>query len=49
MLGESLGLKRTRLPHAVTYRRVLGHAVHIEEFERVRGEFFKRCGGQAEH
>src|SRR5260221_13234942 len=32
-LRMALGMSRERLPHAVTYRRVLGYAVNIEEFE----------------
>ena len=45
-LRQALGLSYDKLPHAVTYRRVLGNAVNIEEFERVMGQFFERCGGQ---
>ena len=41
---EHLGLRRTSLPHAVTYRRVLGHAVDLTELEQVVGRFF---AGQA--
>ena len=41
---QHLGLRRTSLPHAVTYRRVLGHAVDLTELERVVGTFF---AGQA--
>lgn len=47
-LRKDLGLARESLPHAVTYRRVLGHAVNIEEFERVLGQFFAECGEDAE-
>lgn len=47
-LQASLGLKQERLPHAATYRRHLGHAVDIGEFERVVGDFFKRCQAQSE-
>lgn len=43
ILRGSLGIKREAMPHAVTYRRVLGQAVSIAEFEAVRGEFFQRC------
>src|SRR5664279_1911447 len=32
-LRKDMGLTRESLPHAVTYRRGLGHAVNIEEFE----------------
>jgi hypothetical protein len=46
-LRHALGLSCDKLPHAVTYRRVLGHAVNIEEFERVVGQFFETCGGPA--
>ena len=41
---QHLGLRRRSLPHAVTYRRVLGHAVDLTELERVVGTFF---AGQA--
>lgn len=44
-LGASLGLKRKTLPHAATYRRVLGAAIDITELERVVGAFFARCQG----
>src|ERR1700690_2019716 len=44
-LRDGLGLSRERMPHAVSYRRVLGEAVNIEEFEQVLGAFFKRCAG----
>jgi predicted transposase YbfD/YdcC len=47
-LRQELGLVRESLPHAVTYRRVLGHAVNIEDFERVCRQFFAECGGQDE-
>jgi predicted transposase YbfD/YdcC len=47
-LRKDMGLTRESLPHAVTYRRVLGHAVNIEEFEKVCGQFFAECGGQDE-
>lgn len=46
-LRKDLGISRESLPHAVTYRRVLGYAVNIEEFERVMGQFFAECGGPA--
>jgi predicted transposase YbfD/YdcC len=48
-LRVSLGLKRERLPHAVTYRRVLGDAIDIQELEQVVGAFFARCQGPNEH
>lgn len=47
-LRRALGLKYERMPHATTYRRVLGLAVDIEEFEAVLGRFFKRSAGQTE-
>lgn len=42
-LRASLGLKRACMPHAVTYRRILGQAIAIQEFEQVLGVFFKGC------
>ena len=42
-LRESLGSRRQSMPHAVTYRRVLGQAIDIREVEPVLGEFFKSC------
>jgi predicted transposase YbfD/YdcC len=47
-LRQELGLVRERMPHAVTYRRVLGQAVNIEEFEKVCGQFFAECGAADE-
>ena len=47
-LRESLGIKRETLPHAVTYRRVLGQAIAVDELEQVVGEFFSRCQGNDE-
>ena len=47
-LRRGLGLKRDSMPHASTYRRVLGLAIDIQEFERVLGTFFKTCAGQIE-
>lgn len=47
-LRDGLGLSRGTLPHAVTYRRVLGEAVDIEEFEQVIGAFFKQCAGESQ-
>lgn len=41
---QYLGLQRARMPHAVTYRRVLGHSVDLAELERIVGTFF---AGQA--
>jgi predicted transposase YbfD/YdcC len=42
-LQASVGLKGARTPHAVTFRRILGGAIDIQEFERVVGTFFKKC------
>lgn len=39
-LAEMLKLKRTRMPHAVTYERVLGKAIQPEQFEREMKAFF---------
>jgi predicted transposase YbfD/YdcC len=47
-LRGSLRLKQARLPHAVTYRRVLGWAVDIGELEQVLSRFFKGCQAQSE-
>lgn len=47
-LRASLGMKRASMPHAVTYRRILGQAIDVAEFEQVLGVFFKRCQVQAE-
>jgi hypothetical protein len=44
-LRASLRLKRQQMPSAVTYRRVLGQAIDIQEVEHVVGQFFKQ--GQA--
>lgn len=35
------------MPHAVTYRRILGHAIDVEEVEHVLGSFFKGCQAKA--
>jgi predicted transposase YbfD/YdcC len=40
MLADLLGLEKSQTPHHTTYSRILGHAVEIEEFEQVVGEFF---------
>ena len=37
-LRESLGMRRPDMPHAVTYRRILGHAIDVEELEQVVGD-----------
>jgi predicted transposase YbfD/YdcC len=47
-LRASLGLKRERMPHAVTYRRILGQDVDINELEQVVGHFFQACQAQTE-
>jgi predicted transposase YbfD/YdcC len=47
-LQTSLGLKREQMPHAVTYRRILGLAIDIQEFEQVVGTFFRKCQPSAE-
>jgi hypothetical protein len=36
------------MPHAVTYRRILGLAIDIQEFEPVVGTFFRDCQQQVE-
>ena len=36
------------MPHGSTYRRILGLAIDITEFERVLSTFFKGCVAQAE-
>jgi len=46
-LRDGLGISRETLPHAVTYRRVLGEAVNIEELEQVVGAFFERCASNS--
>jgi predicted transposase YbfD/YdcC len=48
-IRSSLGLKRERLPHAATYRRVLGDAIDIQEVEQVVGAFFARCQRTDDH
>lgn len=47
-LRESLGMKRENMPHAVTYRRILGQAIDVAELEQVLGSFFKGCQAKAE-
>src|SRR5262245_33201294 len=44
-LCQALQLKRGWLPHAATFRRVLGKAVDIEDLEDVVGTFLGRCQG----
>jgi hypothetical protein len=48
MLREALRLKRSAMPPAVTYRRVLGTAVNVEEFEQAVGAFFRLCAEDEE-
>lgn len=40
MLADLLSLEKAQAPHHTTYSRILGHAVNIEEFEQVVGDFF---------
>jgi predicted transposase YbfD/YdcC len=47
-LRESLGMKRPDMPHAVTYRRIVGQAIDVAELEQVLSSFFKGCQAQAE-
>lgn len=42
LLARFLALARVQAPHATTYSRILGHAVNIDEFERVSQAFFAR-------
>ncbi len=48
-VGLALGLKRRQMPHAATYRRVLGQAIDIQQLEQIVGTFFARCQGTGEH
>ncbi len=41
-LAGFLALAKVQAPHATTYSRILGHAVAIDEFERVSQDFFAR-------
>jgi len=45
MLVELLKLKRKRLPHHSTYRRILAEGVHVEELERTSSVYLcgKKC------
>src|SRR5258707_14785807 len=36
-LRESLGMRRPDMPHAVTYRRILGQDIDVEEIEQGLG------------
>jgi hypothetical protein len=47
-LRRGLGMQRASMPHAVTYRRVLGQAMELQEFEEVLGTFFKGCEAPSE-
>jgi predicted transposase YbfD/YdcC len=47
-LRRGLGLTRDSAPHSATYRRILGLAIDITEFEAVLSGFFKGCVAQAE-
>jgi predicted transposase YbfD/YdcC len=42
LLAGFLALAKVQSPHATTYSRILGHAVAIDEFERVSQDFFAR-------
>src|SRR5262249_34050851 len=42
-LQQHLGMGGPRMPHAGTYRRVLGSAVDIDELAQVLGAFFQDC------
>lgn len=41
-LGKVLRLKRTRLPHHTTYRRILDTVLDGDEFERLMSEFIRQ-------
>lgn len=45
LLASFLALAKVQAPHATTYSRILGHAVQIDEFERVSQAFFARQPG----
>lgn len=42
-LVEVLRLKRTRLPHHSTYRRILESVLDQDEFERLMSDFIQQC------
>lgn len=42
LLADFLSLMKPQAPHPTTYSRILGHAIQIEEFERVVGSFFAK-------
>jgi len=39
-LAEGLGLAKAPAPHAITYTRILGHAIDPDEFQRVVRDYF---------
>jgi predicted transposase YbfD/YdcC len=41
-LATRLGLAKAQAPHYTTYARILAHAVQVDEFEQVVGQFFAR-------
>lgn len=47
-LAEMLGLADVQAPHYTTYSRILGHAVEVEELERVVSDFFAAIPGSGE-
>lgn len=48
-LIKSLGLKRERMPHHNTYRRVLANGIDVAEFEDLAREHFKHSGETGYH
>lgn len=46
---KSLGLKRERMPHHNTYRRVLASGIDVTEFEDLAREHFKHSGEAGYH
>jgi predicted transposase YbfD/YdcC len=47
-LAALLGLSRARMPHQCTWSRVFGHAIDVEQFETVLGQFFAEQQASAE-
>jgi hypothetical protein len=47
-LRRGLGLEGERAPHGSTYRRILGLAIDMTQFEAVLSTFFKGCVAQGE-
>jgi hypothetical protein len=47
-LRRAVGMKHQSMPHAVTYRRVLGTALDIQDLETVWGAFFQAGQGDDE-